>query len=82
MGLFKKSSNNAVIRHQENSDKAFKLFNDTISALAESENDINIDIDIAEENARLARQEALDLIAIKEKGRKFKANLEKLMTLD
>tara|TARA_R110002153_G_C13124971_1_gene479242 strand:- start:281 stop:532 length:252 start_codon:yes stop_codon:yes gene_type:complete len=81
MGLFNKEQS-VVSKHQLKSDATFKLFNDTLNNLTSSEEEIDIDINAATEESRLALERAKELEAIKTKGAKFRANLTKLINGD
>jgi hypothetical protein len=80
MGLFKKSQQQDVVaKHRENSDATFSLFNETLNTLTQAEEEINADIENAENEAKQALERAKQLEDIKDKGSKFRANLTKII---
>lgn len=79
MGLLKKSQQDVVAKHKKNSDATFNLFNETLNTLTQAEEEINVDIENAENKAKEALETARQLEEIKTKGSKFRANLAKIV---
>jgi len=68
---------NVVEKHQEISNDAFSLFNETLNKLSKAEALVKADIDLAEEEIQAAITKKNSLISIRNKNNTLSENINK-----